>query len=52
MRHGHGILYWPDGSTYKGYFADNSFDGPGIEYASDGKMIRDGRWKKGVHVKW
>eukprot|EP00762_Andalucia_godoyi_P007794 ANDGO_01797.mRNA.1 Flagellar radial spoke protein 1 len=45
-KHGHGILWYKDGSRYEGTFADDELHGIGIYYYANGDVYR-GKFAKG-----
>jgi len=53
MRHGEGTQRWPDGKTYKGYWENHVYEGPGKlfndyeDMANNVNAIYDGEWKNG-----
>jgi len=49
--HGRGDMRYHDGTRFVGSFEMGVRDGPGVEYAKDGSMIREGFWRAGVLVK-
>ena len=44
IRQGKGVLIWPDGSIYEGYWVDNKANGKGRLVHADGEFY-DGYWK-------
>lgn len=38
IKHGYGILTWPDGAKYQGYFKDDAKEGRGLLVRSDGNV--------------
>jgi hypothetical protein len=44
---GKGILVYPNGDLYKGYFIDGLCHGPGTLTREDGAVKYDGEWKNG-----
>lgn len=46
-RQGQGVMTWPDGSVYEGYWKDNKPDGKGRMVSSKGD-IYDGQWLNGM----
>lgn len=38
LKHGYGVLIYPDGAKYQGYFKDNLQDGRGLLVRADGDV--------------
>ena len=51
MKHGEGILHWPNGRKYEGTFSRNRMHGLGLWTETDGS-IRRGEWLHGKRVQW
>lgn len=49
--HGQGDMKYHDGSRFVGSFEMGVRDGPGVEYAKDGSLVREGFWRAGVLVR-
>ncbi len=45
--HGDGKYYFKDGRSYDGQFKFGKFDGRGVLYAANGKVIKSGSWRDG-----
>jgi hypothetical protein len=44
-------MKYHDGSRFVGSFEMGVRDGPGVEYAKDGSLVREGFWRAGVLVR-
>jgi len=49
IKHGKGIVTWPDGRWFKGTWVDGKHHGPGQAY--NNKVVVDGMWEAGKRVK-
>jgi hypothetical protein len=48
--HGVGQLVWPDGAKYIGEWSNGHRHGLGKEYAANGRMRYEGKWKESVPI--
>ena len=44
--HGNGSYYYADGRTYVGEYYNGKKEGRGVEYDSNGKIFKKGRWRE------
>lgn len=51
VKHGEGVLTWPDGRKYEGTFKNGRMHGIGLWYELDGS-IRKGEWQMGKRISW
>jgi len=43
-----GVLKYPDGKRYEGYFKSSKYHGKGVLYDSNGRVMQSGTWDSGV----